>query len=187
MTMVAESDEVDVQETAKYWWLFLCTGIGWIVVSLLVLAFDPTSVAVIGYMAAFLFLAAGVTELVNMVVASSWRWLHAVMGVIFVVTGFAALSSPFQTFGLLAVLVGWYLILKGSFDVGMSIAAHGRVPLWGLLLASGILQIVIGVWAVGYPGRSAWLLVLWVGIGALLRGITQMIFAFQLRHAAHAA
>jgi len=186
MTMVVEVDEVEVRETAKYWWLFLCTGIGWILVSLVVLAFDPTSVAVIGYMAAFLFLAAGVTEFANMIVAPGWRWLHGVLGAIFLITGFVALSSPFQTFGLLAVLIGWYLILKGSFDVGISIATRDDVPLWGLLLASGILQIAIGLWALGYPGRSAWLLVIWVGIGALMRGISQMILAFQLRHAAHA-
>lgn len=186
-TTITESDEAEVREAAKYWWLFLLTGIGWILVSLVVLAFDPTSVAVIGYMTAFLFLAAGVTELVNMVVASSWRWLHGILGLVFVVAGFAALSSPFQTFGMLAVLIGWYLILKGSFDIGLSVATRHEIPLWGLLLASGILQIIIGVWALGYPGRSAWLLVLWVGIGALIRGITQTIFAFQVRHAAHAA
>ena len=34
------------------------------------------------------------------------------------------------------------------------------VPL--LALAAGVMELVIGVWALGYPGRSAWLLVLWV-------------------------
>ena len=37
------------------------------------------------------------------------------------------------------------------------------------------------VWAAGYPGRSASLLVVWVGIGALIRGITQLVLAFQVR------
>ena len=31
------------------------------------------------------------------------------------------------------------------------------------------------------------LLILWVGIGALVRGIAQIVFAFQIRSAAHAA
>jgi uncharacterized membrane protein HdeD (DUF308 family) len=53
--------------------------------------------------------------------------------------------------------------------------------LWGLLLASGIIELAIGVWAIGYPGRSAWLLILWVGIAALVRGITEIVLAFKLR------
>ena len=53
--------------------------------------------------------------------------------------------------------------------------------LWGLLLASGIIELVIGVWAIGYPGRSAWLLILWVGIGAVIRGVTEIVLAFKLR------
>ena len=55
------------------------------------------------------------------------------------------------------------------------------VPLWGLTLALGIVEVVVGVWAIGYPGRSAWLLVLWVGVAALTRGITEIVLAFKLR------
>ena len=40
---------------------------------------------------------------------------------------------------------------------------------------------LLGVWASGYPGRSATLLTLWVGIGALIRGITQIVASFQSR------
>ena len=34
------------------------------------------------------------------------------------------------------------------------------------------------LWALGYPGRSAWLLVLWVGFGAMFRGIGDLVAAF---------
>ena len=116
-----------------------------------------------------------------------WRWAHGLLGLIFVLSGFAALASPLQTFGLLAMLIGWYLLLKGIFDICVAVAAHRELPLWGLLLASGIAQLLIGFWAIGYPGRSAWLLIVWVGIGALMRGIGEIIVAFQLRHAGRAA
>ena len=49
---------------------------------------------------------------------------------------------------------------------------------------AGILELLIGVWVVGYPGRSAWLLILWVGLGALIHGVTQIVFAFQVHGAA---
>jgi uncharacterized membrane protein HdeD (DUF308 family) len=33
----------------------------------------------------------------------------------------------------------------------------------------------------GYPGRSAALLILWIGIGAIIRGIAEIVSSFQLR------
>lgn len=114
-------------------------------------------------------------------VAEGWKWLHALLGVLFVVGGVLAFLEPFQTFGVLALLIGWFLVIKGIFDVTFSIAGHKEIPLWGLQLAAGIIELLIGIWALGYPGRSAWLLVLWVGIGALVRGVSDTITAFRVR------
>jgi uncharacterized membrane protein HdeD (DUF308 family) len=52
------------------------------------------------------------------------------------------------------------------------------MPLWGLSLAAGIAQIALGLWAVGYPGRSAWLLLVWTGVGALMRSVGNLVTAF---------
>lgn len=183
MTATTEADVASVEKAvSKTWWVFLISGIAWILISLVVLAFDPASAATIGLMMAFVLIAAGVTEFMAAALAEGWRWVHAILGVLFIVTGVLALMQPLQTFGILALLIGWYLVFKGTFDIIFSIAAHRELPLWGVLLAAGILQLIIGVWALGYPGRSAWLLILWVGIGALMRGIGDIIGAFQIRH-----
>lgn len=166
------------------WWLFLVTGVAWVIVAFIVLGLDPDAPAAIGYLTGFVLIAAGVNEFVELGVAESWKWLHGVLGALFVVTGVLALMSPLQTFGVLALLIGWYLLFKGLFDVVLSIALREALHLWGLLLGAGIIQIAIGIWAIGYPGRSAWLLVLWVGIAALMRGITEIVLAFRLRHIA---
>jgi uncharacterized membrane protein HdeD (DUF308 family) len=176
----ARADEV-AEGLAKTWWWFLIVGIAWVIIALMVLSFDPTSAALIGWMVAFVLLAAGVTELFNAALEESWRWVSVVLGVLFVIGGVIALLEPFQTFGILALLIGWFLVFRGTFSVVMSIAGRGYIDLWGLLLAVGILEIVIGIWAIGHPYRSAWLLVLWVGIGALFRGLSEIILAFQLR------
>ena len=162
-------------------WLLIIMGVLWILISLAVLSFDATSAALIGYMMAFVLIFAGVDEFVVMAAAPGWKWLHAVLGVLFVITGIAALLDPFQTFGILALLIGWYLLIKGTFDIVLAIAWHREMPLWGLTLAVGIGEVLIGLWALGYPGRSAWLLVLWVGIGAMFRGIGDLVAAFSNR------
>lgn len=178
--------DVDVDRpeapSARFWWLFLITGVAWVLIAFVVLGLDASSAATIGYLVGFVVLAAGFNELAAIGLAESWRWLHGVVGGLFVIAGIAALLEPFQTFGFLALLIGWYLLIKGMFDVMLSIVERDHLHLWGLMLVSGILELAIGVWAIGYPGRSAWLLMLWVGIGAVIRGVTEIVFAFKLRH-----
>lgn len=175
-------DPLDVEESVpQLWWTFLVAGIAWVVIAFLVLASSANTPALIGLLTGFVLLLAGVNEFVTIAFVPNWRWVHGVLGALFVIAGIMALMAPFQTFGILALLVGWYLLFKGIADVVFSIADRHELPLWGLLLASGIAEIVIGVWAIGYPGRSAWLLVFWVGLAALMHGITEIVLAFRLR------
>lgn len=181
MSSLPEADLAEIdRRAAKAWWLFLVTGIAWVLLAFVVLSWDPGTTALIGYMTGFVLIAAGVNELVTIGFVSQWKWLHGVLGVLFIVSGILALMAPMQTFGILALLIGWYLLFKGLAGIIFSIVERDELPLWGLLLASGIIEMVIGIWAIGYPGRSAWLLVLWVGIGALIRGITEIVLAFKL-------
>jgi uncharacterized membrane protein HdeD (DUF308 family) len=182
METMNDSEVADAtRRLTKNWWLFLVTGIAWVLLAFVVLAWDPGTAVLIGYLIGFIVIAAGVNELVTIAFVDRWKWLHGVLGGLFLVAGVMALLEPFQTFGILALLIGWYLLFKGFADVIFSIVERDALHLWGLLLASGLIEMAIGLWAIGYPGRSAWLLVLWVGIGALVRGVTEIVLAFKLR------
>lgn len=177
MAAVAITD-VEVAEPPAPRWLVAIRGFLWLLISLVVLSFTPSSAFAIGTMMAIVIIFAGIDELANMAAAQSWRWLHGVTGGLFLVFGAMALVEPFQTFGILSLFVGWYLLIKGFFDVLLAVGLRDVQRLWGLTLAVGIGEILLGLWALGYPGRSAWLLVLWVGTGALLRGIGDLVGAF---------
>ena len=171
----------EVQQPSAAWWVLMLTGIAWVIVGVLVLDADVDSALTIGILVGVYLIAGGVMEFVRIGVTEGWKWLHAVLGVLFVIGGILALTEPFQTFGVLAALVGFFLVVKGTFDFVIALATRHVSDLWWLLLIGGILQIVLGFWASGYPGRSAALLVLWVGIGAVIRGIIQLVLSFQVR------
>ncbi|MBS1837202.1 MAG: DUF308 domain-containing protein [Actinobacteria bacterium] len=180
--MNADLEATDAgRQLTRAWWLFLVTGIGWVLVAMIVLTVDPGTTVAIGYLTGFVLLAAGINQLVTIAYVDSLKWLYGILGALFLIGGILALMEPFQTFGILALLIGWYLLVKGTFDVVMSVAERHVLHLWGLVLASGLIEIAIGIWAIGSPGRSAWLLVLWVGLTALMRGITEIVLAFKLR------
>jgi uncharacterized membrane protein HdeD (DUF308 family) len=180
MATVAYTRE-DVEHASRKWWVLLLTGIAWILISLVVLDADLDSAVTIAYVLGGFLLAVGVLEFVMVAIVDGWKWLHVLMGVLFVLGGFAAFMEPFQTFGMLSALIGFFLVVKGTVDFTVALVTRHEVDLWWLLLISGIIEILLGFWASGYPGRSAALLVVWIGFGALMRGITQLITAFQVR------
>jgi uncharacterized membrane protein HdeD (DUF308 family) len=164
------------------WWLFLITGIGWELVGLIVLRFDYTSVRAISILFGVVAIAAGILELVLLVVVQGWwKLLHALLSIVFIATGVVSFIHPGDTFVALAAVVSFFLVLSGTFDVIMSISARKEIEVWWLQLIGGIIQLALGFWAAGYYGRSAVLLIAWVAAFAIIRGVRDIVFAFRVR------
>jgi uncharacterized membrane protein HdeD (DUF308 family) len=170
------------------WWLMLITGTGWILVGLIVLRFDYTSVSAISILFGIVAIMAGVMEIGVMILAGGWwKLLHIVLAVIFIVTGIVAFIHPGNTFAALAAVFSFFLIFAGTFDIVISISARHEIEVWWLQLVGGIIEIALGFWAAGYYGRSAVLLIAWVAAFAVIRGVRDLVLAFRVREVQHAA
>jgi uncharacterized membrane protein HdeD (DUF308 family) len=174
---------IDEEPVGQGWfWVLLGAGILWLILSFFVLQFTYTSIAAIAALCGVVLFFAALTEFGFAFILPSWRWVHALLGVLFVFGGVWAFVYPGQTFGTLALLFGWYLLIKGSFDIVFAMMMHG-IHLWWLGMVAGFAEIGLAFWCIGYPGRSAALLVLWIGLGALLRGISTLVAASRLHRA----
>lgn len=167
------------------WWLYLITGALWFVIAWVVLRFDLTSVAAVSVLAGVVILMAGVAEVFNAFVAPGWRWLHGILGALFIVTGMIAFFRPGGTFAMLAAFIGWYLLFKGMLDIILAFATKDANDAWWLGLIIGIIEVGLGFWAAGSFGRSVGLLIVFVGAIALTRGITDIVLAFRIRKLTH--
>jgi uncharacterized membrane protein HdeD (DUF308 family) len=163
------------------WWVFLITGVLWILIAWIVLRFDYTSISAISALAGTVILIAAIAELFMAFTAPSWRWLHAILGVLFVATSIVCFVHPGNTFLWLSAFIGWYLLFKGIADIILSFATKSVNDAWWLGLIVGIIEVGIGFWAAGRFDRSAYLLIVFVGVIALSRGITDIVNAFRLR------
>ena len=173
-----------VESAAGMWWMFLLTGILWLLVSIILFRFDYTSVSAISILFGFVAIFAGLNEFIAMTMASRWwKVMHILLGLLFIGVGIVAFIHPGNTFAALAAVFSFFLIFKGGFDVIVSIATRGEIEVWWLQLVVGLVELALGFWAAAYFGRSAILLVAWVAAIALLRAITEIIFAFKLRSA----
>ena len=80
----------------------------------------------------------------------------------------------------IGISAAFMFLFVGIMD--LIIAFSDRTGLWWLRMISGFICIGLGFWAAGEFGRKATLLIVWVGLFALFRGINSFFVAFALRH-----
>jgi uncharacterized membrane protein HdeD (DUF308 family) len=106
------------------------------------------------------------------------------MGVIFAFGAGWSFARPYDAFWTLASILGLLLIFRGTLDFITSVDARDINSAWWLGMVAGILEILLGFWASQqfYAVRGVLLLV-WVGLFALFRGISEIVIAFEVRRA----
>lgn len=169
------------------WPLLLALGSGWIVAGFVVLRFDNATVAVVSVVFGVMLLAAAAGELFQaMMTAGGWRLWHTIFAALLVVAAVIAFTNPGGTFESLAMVTSLYFIIIGTFDVFSSLFVVGSHPGWWLQLLSGIAQLVLGFLASTSYRDSVVVLVTYVSVSALFRGLSEIGAAFTMRSLAHA-
>jgi uncharacterized membrane protein HdeD (DUF308 family) len=170
-----------LEEAADRWWIFLLSGIAWLVFSLLVFQWDYTTVYAISILFGVVALFAAGNEFVQITVSTSgWKVVHAILGVLFAIAGIWALVHPHAAFTTLAGLIGFFFLFKGIFDITVAFTTKPLYDMWWLQLLVGIIEILLAFWVAGSFKDSIILLVIYVGVVALTRGFTELFVAFKL-------
>jgi uncharacterized membrane protein HdeD (DUF308 family) len=169
-----------VRGLASSWWLFLVIGILWILFGMFVLSYNVGSLLALAIFAGATFIMTGITQVLTAGRVEGWRWLWLVGGALSIIAGIVAFVWPGSTLLVLSVILAWFLVFKGIVDVVGALASVGR-PWWWVTLILGVLELLLGIWAAGYPGRSLFVFVNLVGIYAVFYGFTELFAAFDLR------
>ena len=165
---------------ARLWWLFLLIGAAWLLFAIVVFRFSYTSVSAISILFGVVVLVAGIDELF---IEGGWmKVARLLLALALIVIGILAFVHPGDTFRALAAVMSFYFVLKGMFTTVVAFTSRHLMSLWWLWLLLGLAEILIGFWAAGDFGNRAILLVVWVGVLALTRGIGAIIFAFEVRN-----
>jgi len=185
----AQSVRADLESATRNWGWFLAAGIAWIVFSFIVLSFNYRTVWAIALFFGIGFIMGGIMEFAVAAVAPGWKWLYVLIGIVSIVAGIIALVWPSSTFLVLSALAGWLLFFWGIIDVVFAFSTRHMESLWWVQLISGIIMILVGFWAIAPDQqtvstyRGSVLLVVWIGVAALFRGISDIIVGFRLRSA----
>jgi uncharacterized membrane protein HdeD (DUF308 family) len=167
---------------SKGWWVFLIAGILWLIMSLIVFRMELSTVYAISILFGIIAIAAGIDEFMTIgAVHGGWKWLHGTLGVIFVIAGVVALVNPEWTFLALASIIGWWFLFKGIFDLIVAFSTKHVNELWWITLIVGLIELGLAFWVAGNFHEQVILLVVYVGVLCLSKGITDLLLAFRLR------
>lgn len=107
---------------------------------------------------------------------AAWQ-VVLVTGVASLVLGVLVLVWPGASIFAAGILFGIYLLISGVFQLVAAFGTHRTTALRVLAFISGALSILLGLFCFRGPMQSILLLALWIGIGWLIRGITQTLAA----------
>ncbi len=166
------------------WWILLIAGIAWIVIGFVVLRFDTSTVYVISVVFGILLLLAAGNEILRATITlGGWRVWHIIFAILLIIGAVIAFLNPGATFESLAIVIGIYFVFIGTYDIITSLFSISLSPVWWLQLLSGIAELILGFLASSSFSSSVVVLVTYVSVLAIFRGIAEIGAAFTVRHA----
>jgi uncharacterized membrane protein HdeD (DUF308 family) len=174
---VFEIDEAE--EVAKDWWLYLLSGLVSLVFGALILSIDWSLDGLAAFVGT-LFIIQGAAFAVTRPLDGGARALNLVAGFASAIAGIVLLAWPDRGLYTLSIFVGAWIVVQGVLNiVGAIVNRHA--PFWWLVLALGLIEVPIGIWALRRPGLTLAVMITLTGVWAIVAGIWQCLIAFEVR------
>ncbi|MFI8456214.1 HdeD family acid-resistance protein [Kitasatospora sp. NPDC101447] len=114
----------------------------------------------------------------GMLAKAAWQVL-LVAGLVSLALGIVVFAWPEETLRVVGVLFGLYLLVIGIVQLVAAFGTHAATALRVLAFISGAICVMLGLLCFRSAAESLLLLALWIGIGWLFRGITQLAAAIS--------
>lgn len=113
--------------------------------------------------------------------AMGWKSL-LLRGICAIIFGAIAVAAPIATLGTLIWLFAAFALVDGVFALAAAISGRMKAyaPTWWLVLV-GVFSIGAGLTIFAYPALSALLMLTFIGVWAVFRGVFEIVGAVQLR------
>jgi uncharacterized membrane protein HdeD (DUF308 family) len=167
-----------------HWILFLIQGVVLAALGLLAIGAPLLATVVAVKMAGWLFLIGGIVGIVTFftgrdVPGSIWSFLTAALAIL---AGIYLLRHPFIGMMTLTLILAAFFAAQGITQIFASLAHRRALKSWGWVLFSGIVDIILAaIIMAGWPGTSAWVIGLLVGINLFMYGLALIMTSIASR------
>jgi uncharacterized membrane protein HdeD (DUF308 family) len=168
------------QQIARNWWVLLLNGAVLIVAGFLIFSIDWTVRELATFIGA-LFIFQGLADALTTGIDARARQTNVIVGLLSIATGVLIIVWPKPGLLAVAIVLGAWLIVMGTFAISGAVAARDVLPDWWLLLIIGLLEVPLGVLALANPGATLAALITVAGIWAVAIGVMRVVLAFEVK------
>ena len=177
--MTTYPDNIDSVQNEVPWWVILLTGITALILGLLIVTSPAMTILTLVQFLAVYWLIGGIYWIVEIFFNShNWGWKLA-GGIIGILAGLTILKHPITSGIFIPALVIFFVAIEGIIMGIVSIFRAFREHSWGLGFL-GILSILFGVAIFLAPLIAAQVLTLFVGIMAIIGGISAIFMSIRV-------
>jgi uncharacterized membrane protein HdeD (DUF308 family) len=162
------------------WWMTLLAGLVLAALGLTVFA-AGWSAASLKVLTGLLFIVGGAALGLNPGYAARTSGEHLLAGIAGVVAGLVLLAWPGPTGLTLVVFAGVWLAAAGGFEVIVSVARRRELPYWRFTLGLGVIELLLGLWAMRRPSAPLASVSTVIGVWAVVTGVIYCVLAFEVR------
>ena len=137
----------------------------------------------LGVVTGLLFIVRGAALALNPAYAARGSGEHVLAGIVGAIAGLVLFAWPGPTGQVLVLFAGVWLVTSGGFQVIVSAARRRELPYWRLTLALGVIELLLGLWAMRTPGVTLVSTAAVIGIWAVMTGVLHCVLAFEIRTA----
>ena len=188
-TSLGEGPHSPLREVAEQirhlWWIPFLTGLVSIGLGLAILATDWTVHALV-IITGLVFVIRGIALAFSPAYAGRTSGEQVVAGTAGVIAGVVLVAWPGPSLLVLAFFVGAWLAVSGSFHIVTSVSRRRELPHWGFTFSLGVIELLLGIWAMRRPEATLALLITIIGLWAVVTGVIYCALAFEIRSTARA-
>jgi uncharacterized membrane protein HdeD (DUF308 family) len=169
---------------ARNWWALVLRGVCAVLFGLAAFAWPGLTLAVLVLIYGTYALVDGILAVIAAVVARQpgrFPWGLLLAGLAAIGVGVLTIALPGLTALALLYLIAAWAIMRGVFEVIAAIHLRREIEHEWLLVASGVLSILLGLFLVISPGAGALALIWAIGAMALVVGLLMIGLGLRLK------
>ncbi|MDR2919895.1 MAG: DUF308 domain-containing protein [Tannerella sp.] len=107
-------------------------------------------------------------------------WISLILGILFIGTALLLMFNPLESYGALVILFSICMFASGILEIAFSVSNKNVLSGWGWYLTSGIIDLLLGIFLVCYPGVTAVVLPFIIAFWIMFRGFAAIGFSIDL-------
>jgi len=178
----------DTSALRRKWKWILALGIVFVATGMLALASVVTATFAGVFFVGIMMMFAGVAEVINAFQVKSWGsfLFWALLGVLYIVAGFAAFDNPLLVAKFLTLLLGVVLVTSGVIRLVLAFSVRPEFA-WGWVAFSALITLLLGVIILAHwPWSSLFVIGMFLGIDLIFAGTGWIRIALGMRRIANA-